>query len=187
MPKKSLRRQMLEKRKSLSPREGEQAGLLVQRAFLASAEFAGAQVLALYAPIQREVGTEKVALAALSAGKAVLYPAVSGDSLVFRRVADVAELRKGAFGIGEPDAANEPFVPSAADVIVIPGVAFDLKGHRIGYGKGYYDRALHTLEGKGRLVGFCYEFQLVDEIAGEPHDVRVDKIITEKRIIRCRD
>jgi 5-formyltetrahydrofolate cyclo-ligase len=71
-----------------------------------------------------------------------------------------------------------------ADVVVLPGIAFDLKGHRIGYGKGYYDKTLHRLEGQGRLVGLCYDFQLVEMITGEPHDVKMDLIISEKRIVR---
>ena len=71
--------------------------------------------------------------------------------------------------------------------IVIPGIAFDMTGKRIGYGKGYYDRTLHHLEGEGKLVGFCYDFQLVDAIAGEPHDVLMDLLITDKRVIRPRD
>jgi 5-formyltetrahydrofolate cyclo-ligase len=77
-------------------------------------------------------------------------------------------------------------LPQNADLIVVPGIAFDVMGRRIGYGKGYYDRALHDLEGEGKLVGFCYDFQLVDEIIGEPHDVTMDMIITDKRVVRLR-
>jgi 5-formyltetrahydrofolate cyclo-ligase len=103
-----------------------------------------------------------------------------------RRVSGQGDLVRGAFGIFEP-ARECPVHPAEeADIIVIPGIAFDTEGRRIGYGKGYYDKALHHLEGKGRLVGFCYDFQLVDRIAGEPHDVLMDMIITERRVIRTR-
>jgi 5-formyltetrahydrofolate cyclo-ligase len=61
-----------------------------------------------------------------------------------------------------------------------------MNGRRIGYGKGYYDRTLHHLEGTGRLIGFSFEFQLVDEIVGEPHDVALDLIITERRMLPVR-
>lgn len=142
-------------------------------------------MLALYAPIHHEVETAAVAEAALAAGKTLIYPAVAGDHLQFRRVAALGELVRGKYGIQEP--AGEELDPLAADLIVIPGVAFDVSGRRIGYGKGYYDRALHRMEGTGRLVAFCYDFQLVEEIVGEPHDVTMDLIVTESRVVRVNN
>jgi len=62
-----------------------------------------------------------------------------------------------------------------------------LAGKRVGYGKGYYDKTLHFVEGRKKLVGFCYEFQLVEEIKDEPHDVRMDLLVTEKRVMRPRN
>lgn len=187
MPKQRLRQAILAKRKDLSAMEVRATSLMVQQAFIASAEFAGAEVLALYAPIHNEVDTAEVFAKAVTALKTVLYPAVSGEGLLFRRVSAPDGLRKGAFGIPEPDASCELYDPREADLVVIPGVVFDVKGKRIGYGKGYYDKTLHSLEGRGRLVGFCYEFQLVDDITDEPHDVKMDLLITEKRVIRPRD
>jgi len=84
----------------------------------------------------------------------------------------------------EPCSTHRHFELEDADIFVVPGIAFDLQGHRIGYGKGYYDKALHRLEGQGKLVGLCYDFQLVDRIAGEPHDVKMDLILSEKRVVR---
>lgn len=139
-------------------------------------------MLVLYAPIHHEVETADVAKATLAAGKKLLYPAVVGHDLKFCEVRALSELTPGRYGIPEP--AGEPCDPAAADIIVVPGVAFDHCGRRIGYGKGFYDRSLHRLEGSGRLVGFCYDFQLVQEIAGEPHDVTMDFIVTELRVIR---
>ncbi|MCM2358916.1 MAG: 5-formyltetrahydrofolate cyclo-ligase [Geobacteraceae bacterium] len=187
MPKQRLRQAILARRKALAAAEAKAISLKVQRTFIDSAEFAGARVLALYAPIHNEVDTSEVFAAALTALKTVLFPAVSGEGLVFRRVSTRDGLRKGAFGIPEPVASCEVYEPGEADIIVIPGVAFDMKGKRIGYGKGYYDKALHSLEGGGKLVGLCYDFQLVDDITDEPHDVKMDLLITEKRVIRPRD
>lgn len=175
---------MLVRRKSLSVDEVHAASLCVQRAFVASPEFDRAEVIALYSPVHGEVETSEVMRRALVAGKKVLFPAVCGEALRFYRVAGQDELRKGAFGIHEPCTAQQTISPDAADIIVLPGVAFDLSGRRIGYGKGFYDRAIHHLEGQGRLVGFCHDFQLVDEIAGEPHDVAIDIIFTDQRIVR---
>jgi 5-formyltetrahydrofolate cyclo-ligase len=187
MPKQKLRQSILARRRTLAASEVRVASLLIQQAFIASAEFVNARVMALYAPIHNEVDTAEVFIEALAAIKTVLYPAVSGDGLRFRRVIAPEQLQKGTFGILEPDASCDAYDPCEADLIVLPGVAFDTKGKRIGYGKGYYDKALHSLEGRGKLIGFCYDFQLVDDIAGEPHDVKMDLLITEKRVVCPRD
>jgi 5-formyltetrahydrofolate cyclo-ligase len=177
---------MLARRKGLSASESGAASLLVQSAFIAAAEFAGAGVVAVYSPIHNEVDTKEVMLAALKSSKVLLFPKVAGDALEFRSVSGPGDLREGAFGIQEPASGCPLRSPEEADLIVVPGIAFDTEGRRIGYGKGYYDKALHRLEGKGRLVAFCYDFQLVDRISGEPHDVLMDMIITERRVIRTK-
>ena len=121
-------------------------------------------------------------MAALSLGKTLLYPAVEGNEMQFRRVRGLDELVPGRYGI--PESTGEAWDPLDADLIVVPGVAFDRSGRRIGYGKGYYDKSLHRLEGSGRLMGFCFDFQLFEEIVGEPHDVTMDLIVTEIRVVR---
>jgi len=159
---------------------------LVQQMFVGTAEFAAARMVGLYSPVHNEVETAYVMHEALGAAKTVLLPAVCPGGLEFRSITDPSELRKGNFGIPEPNKGCPVHPPGDANLIVVPGVVFDIRGRRIGYGKGYYDRALHDLEGNGRLVGFCYDFQLVEEIPGDSHDVRMDMIITERRVIRTR-
>ncbi|MRR05428.1 MAG: 5-formyltetrahydrofolate cyclo-ligase [Deltaproteobacteria bacterium] len=183
MPKRSIRRSMLAQRKSLSPEEVSSASLRIQNTFLGTDNYRSARSILLYSPIHQEVDTELIARCALSSGKKVSFPRVVGEELFFCTVQDPSSLKKGAFGILEPCASGEIFAPEEADVLVVPGVAFDLNGHRIGYGKGYYDKTLHRLEGHGKLVGLCYDFQLIDEILNESHDVKMDLIITEKRIV----
>lgn len=184
MPKKNLRRMLLEKRRNLPRDAWHEASCLIQDAFMSTGEFRTADSIALYSPLHGEVDTVSVAQIALRMGKTVAFPVVAGDGMVFRGVATLDDLEPGAFGILEPPLRNEALPPEDLDLIIVPGVAFDLRGNRIGYGKGYYDRLLHPFEGMGRLVGFCHDFQLVDAIAGEPHDVRLDIIITEKRVVR---
>lgn len=186
MPKPSIRRTMLARRKSLSQEELRSASLAVQRKFLETEEFRGAGILVIYAPIHNEVDTSLVMRTALDSGKMLAFPAVVGNRLVFRQVERESSLKSGAFGIMEPCSHGRVFCPEEIDLFVLPGIAFDLNGERIGYGKGYYDKTLHILEGRGKLVAFCYDFQLVDEIRGEPHDVKMDLIITEKRMVRPR-
>jgi 5-formyltetrahydrofolate cyclo-ligase len=178
---------MLASRRALPAEEAGQFGLMIQRAFIESVEFCNSCMVGLYAPVHNEVETAEVLATILASSRAAIYPAVNGDKLEFRRVDSPDKLQKGAFGIFEPDVTCEVIDPDRADLIVVPGIAFDEAGKRIGYGKGYYDRALHHLEGSGKLVGFCYDCQLVGEIAGEPHDVTMDLLITEKRVIRPLD
>jgi 5-formyltetrahydrofolate cyclo-ligase len=184
MPKRSLRRTMLAHRKSLSEAEFRSASYLIQEFFLETEEYRRAKRIVLYASIHNEVATERVVAAALQSGKTVAFPVVVHHGLAFHEVDTLSSLKKGAFGIMEPCTSGRCVAMEESDIFVLPGVVFDLKGHRIGYGKGYYDKALHRFEGQGKFVGFCYDFQLVDEIAKEPHDVRMDMIITEKRLIR---
>jgi 5-formyltetrahydrofolate cyclo-ligase len=186
MPKKSLRRAMLDRRSALSSGEWLSLSSDVQHRFLESELFVGSAVIALYAPVKREVDTSTVMSAALSAGKTVLFPVVAGGALLFRKITGEHDLVVGTFGIAEPQPGCPERQPDEAACIVVPGVAFDCCGRRIGYGKGYYDRTLHRLEGTGRLVGFGFDFQLVDEIVGEPHDVALDLIITERRFLPVR-
>ncbi len=183
MPKTNYRRLLLEKRRTMTADAWKAASLLAQQTLIESLEFERARVLALYASIQNELDTSLVMETALAAGKIVLYPAMTADGLLFRRVTGKGDFLPGLFGVLEPVPSTAIYPPTEADLIVIPGVAFDTAGNRIGYGKGYYDKALHQLEGKGRLTGFCHDFQLVDEIVGEPHDVKMDRIITERRVI----
>ena len=182
MPKRALRAATLARRRELTPEQVSAHSLELQRRFLALPEYQRAQVIALYSPIQHEVETSQVAAEALAAGKSLLYPAVEGDDIQFRRVNSLGELVPGRYGILEP--TGKPGRPCDVDLIVVPGVAFDFFGRRIGYGKGFYDRSLHPLEGSGRLVGFCYDFQLSEAIVGEPHDVTMDLIVTELRVVR---
>lgn len=183
MPKAMLRKAILARRSVLSPAEKSVADDAIQDAFLATAEYVSASSVALYCAVNNEVSTDRIMDNALLTGKALLLPAVEGDAMLFRRIISRHDLVAGRFGISQPSAGCAVVDPEGICLIVVPGVSFDLAGQRIGYGKGYYDRVLHRLEGKGRLVALCYEFQLVASLAGEPHDVNMDRIITERRII----
>jgi 5-formyltetrahydrofolate cyclo-ligase len=183
MPKRSIRRSMLAHRKSLTPEEFRSASLRIQKSFLETVNYSRACSIIVYSPIHQEVDTELIVRSALESGKRVAFPVVVGHELVFREVQDISSLQRGAFGILEPCPTGKVVVPEDSDILILPGIAFDLNGHRIGYGKGYYDKTLHRIEGHGKIVGLCYDFQLVDEILGEAHDVKMDLIITDKRII----
>jgi 5-formyltetrahydrofolate cyclo-ligase len=181
MPKRSIRDELLARRRHLAAETCLGRSLAAQQRLLLVPEFAAATVVALYSPVRNEVFTEEIFTAARHSGKTVTYPRVRGTLLEFVEVVDRQQLVPGAYGILEP--AGSQVVPLAAlDLIVVPGVAFDLTGHRLGYGKGYYDRILY--ERRGQLVGLCFDFQLVERLPAEAHDVQMDLVVTEKRTLR---
>lgn len=186
MPKKNLRETMLSHRRALSLESWTSRSNDVQQRLLESSLFARAGNIALYAPVNREVDTARIFKAAMTAGMSVLFPAVSRDTLLFREVTGAADLTPGVYGIAEPREDCPERRPEEIDLIIVPGAAFDRNGQRLGYGKGYYDRTLHRLERTGRLAGFAFDFQLVDNIVAEPHDVALDLIITEQQILSVR-
>ena len=144
---------------------------------LASAWWQEASALLLYYPLPDEVDVRPLIREANREGKHVLLPVVRGDELELRLYKDEASLREGAFGIMEPTGpmlVHEDY--DEIDLALIPGMAFDRAGHRLGRGKGYYDRLLPKLT-NARLQGICFPFQLLDEVPAEPHDIPVHEVI----------
>lgn len=186
MPKNSLRKQKLAQRKALSHAQWLENNRISQENLLTLPEFHRAKCIALYSSINHEVDTSNILRAAIVAGKRTLYPVVCGREMTLRQVDGPEQLKQGCFGILEPCSAGEDFPADEPDLIVVPGVVFDLTGHRIGYGKGFYDRFLQNPVLRAVLVGLCHEFQLIDgNLPADRHDIRMDVIVTEQRIIRC--
>ncbi len=94
-------------------------------------------------------------------------------------ISSLDDLNKGAYGINEPKTINKANVDDI-DLILVPGIAFSVSGERIGFGKGYYDKLLEKFNGV--KIGVCYDFQIVNHIPSSPHDIKMDMIVTEKRI-----
>jgi len=185
MPKRPLRSQLLAQRRSLSHDFWCASSRAAQLNLLSLDEYADADCVALYAPAHNETDTELLLTAASQAGKRVLYPAVRRNQMLFCPVERIGDLQKGAFGILEPSPTGAEHQADEADLIVVPGVAFDLAGHRIGYGKGFYDRFLQHSDRSALLVGLCHDFQLTEElILADAHDILMEIIVSEKRIIR---
>lgn len=183
MPKVAVRSELIARRCGLSPDIWRIASSAAQQRLVSLERFRQAAVIALYAPIQQEIDTAELFDAAVAAGKQVLYPLVRNGQLQFRQVTELRQLADGAYGIPEPSLSDRDVPLEQADLIVVPGVAFDLQGHRIGFGKGYYDRCLRRLSGRAALVGLCHDFQLLDCIPVEAHDINMQYVVTESRLI----
>jgi len=171
-----IRKSLLEKRRQLSASERQQAALTLQAnllKFLADKEF---QSLGGYSPIRGEIDILPSLEALRQQGKTIALPrlpAVPG-ALPFHEFFP-NELEKGRFDIPQPPASARQVVP---DILLIPLVAFDKQGYRLGYGGGYYDRTLAALDPRPLAIGCAYAFQQVETLPAEPHDQQLDIVIT---------
>ncbi len=142
-----------------------------------------------YVSFGSEVETTGMIAHALSRGKRVTVPKMDSTSkqLILSELKDpVRELSPGPKGIPEPKPeAFRPIEINKMDLFVVPGVAFDEGGNRLGQGAGYYDRLLTGISGRIPIVGLAFELQLIKEIPVGEHDVKVNWIVTEKRTIKC--
>jgi 5-formyltetrahydrofolate cyclo-ligase len=143
----------------------------------------------LYLDFLSEVRTRWFLPTAWGEGKHVVVPYCENGELELFRLDHVGELAPGTIGVLEPRRelrghAERKIDRSAIDLIVIPGLAFDRRGGRLGYGKGYYDRFLAHLHGSATRLAVCFECQLVAEVPVLPHDIRVHMIVTENAIYR---
>lgn len=183
MPKVSLRDRLLKQRQSLSADICLQLSLRAQDNLSRTPEFRSASVVALYSPIRNEVFTEKLFEASRPSGKGVVYPRMRGDHLDFIVVNELAELLPGPLGVLEPSGDRRVSVEEI-DLMVLPGVGFDREGHRLGYGRGFYDRLLADNRNRPRLAGLAYEQQVVERLPRDPHDVCLDMLVTEMHVWR---
>ena len=140
-------------------------------------DFAAAQVVLLYWSMADEVQTHSF-VERWYRRKTLLLPCVQGDDLVLRQYTGPECMVSGEqFGIGEPT-GDEWTDLEAVQLIAVPGVAFDPAGNRMGRGRGFYDRLLKSTPHAVK-IGLAYDFQMLDTIPTEPHDVRMDRVITD--------
>ena len=149
---------------------------------MCSGLFRDARCLALYSAIHNEVSTDEIVWQALASDKSLVFPRVNGEDLEFVVIESPTELISGAFGVKEPKGCNVIPVETIG-LIVVPGVVFDQKGHRLGYGRGYYDRALAKCQSSCLKVGFAYDFQLVEELPATDYDETLSMLITESQTL----
>lgn len=187
--KAEIRRSILDQRLTLSEKDWQAKSALIHQRLFAQPEFSKAEIIAFYMAIDREVRTQGMVREALGQGKKVLIPKLyrEAEPLLLSEVKDIdSELKRGPWGILEPrEQYLRPIPLAEVELIIVPGVAFDVKGGRIGFGKGYYDRMLACAGWSVRLIGLAFEFQVLPEVPQLAHDISVHKIITEERVIYC--
>lgn len=185
--KEIARLRNLERRNTLSAKQvGEKSRLIGER-LLALPEYGKAKAILIYFGVNNEVETKGIIENALGAGKRVFLPVTDFEKrkILPVEIASLGELRRTKQGLLEPPPGKEAKW-DAIDLIVVPGVAFDCCGNRIGTGKGFYDSFLRRTNTKIPLVGLCFEENLEELLPCESHDVRMNLILTEKQAIRCK-
>jgi 5-formyltetrahydrofolate cyclo-ligase len=147
-------------------------------------ELARAETFLAFASIRNEVRTQPSMRAAWAAGKRVALPRVVGDELQLRLVDSETVLVEGAFSVPEPPETAAQVAPGDVDFALVPALAVDPRGHRIGYGGGYYDKLIPRLR-RACTCAVAYDFQLISEVPELPFDVAVDLVVTDERLIRA--
>ncbi len=193
--KKTLRAKLLKRRDSIPPEQKSLKDTAIRKRLFALDAFKKAKSLLLYASFRSEVDTTGCMTEIISLGKRLILPAVdpARRELNLYEVKEISELKPGYMGIREPGIReNRQVSIEDIDLIIVPGVGFDQECNRLGYGGGYYDRLLggetgQRLRAEGRIsaIALGFEEQITGKIPAEPHDIRVDMIVTEKRVIRC--
>jgi len=190
LDKKELRKQIITERDRLTDEEiAAKSATIAEKLFNLPA-FERAEAIMYFVSFGSEVDTRPMVEETIRSGKIALAPKAVPQSreLIPSRILDwESDLMPGYYNIPEPRAgALRPYTPEQIDLLIVPGVAFDLKGNRLGYGGGYYDRFFSLLKPGTPLVALVFDLQIVPAVPIEEWDRRVDCIITDQRLIEVR-
>lgn len=179
---KEILRKKYKKIRDEIPNKNELSNLIIKQ-LIEQEYYKNAKVIALYSNILSEVETNELFDNCIKNRKTVAYPKVMNDNIMnFYQVTSLKELQNGSYGIKEPINNPKKLVSKKdIDLMIIPGICFDKKKNRIGYGKGYYDTYLKDT--KCIKVALAFTKQICEEINADPNDIKMDYIITENKII----
>lgn len=175
MDKKLLRQTIRQKKREMSEEQIQAASLRLGEKFYATEQYRQAKTIYGYLPYNQEVRTVAMLERALADGKKVAVPKVYGDEMKFIYMTDLSLTEKSGMGIPEP-VADGPEGDDHTALVLMPGLAFTVNGDRMGYGGGYYDKFL-AREPNHPTVALCYDFQIVDSLPVQDHDIPVDLVL----------
>ena len=184
MTKQEIREQNKALRRQMSRVDAETKSQTAAEIFLRSELYTASRQIMLYMPLGNEVDLTAIKTKALADGKRVVLPVTEKNSgiIIPICVGENTVFKKGNFSVLEPQ-STEIADMTRVDVVLVPGIAFDKRGARVGFGKGCYDMFLESYN--GIKIGVCYDFQLQREIPADSHDVRMDYILTENGLKKC--
>ena len=175
MDKQALRKQIREQKRAMTIEEIERASARLGELFAATELYRNAKTIYGYLPYNQEVRTVPMLQRALREGKRVAVPKVFGDEMKFIYLEDLSRVEKGYAGIPEP-IDDGPVADDKTALVLMPGLAFDAEGHRIGYGGGFYDKFL-AAEPEHPTLALCYAFQMLPQLPTEEFDIPVDCVL----------
>ncbi len=175
MDKNALRAQIRARKRAMTEEEIVSRSEKLAQLFLVSEAYRRAKTIYGYLPYNQEVRTVPMLEKALSDGKRVAVPKCYGDEMRFLYMEDLSKVEKGYANIPEP-IADGPVADDPTALVLMPGLAFDPQGNRMGYGGGFYDKFL-AAEPDHPTLALCYEFQMMDHLETEAHDIPVDYVI----------
>lgn len=178
-----VRKKMIEKRKEMPREEVIAKSRVIKEKVKKMKEFRSARNVMFYVSYNNEVFTHDLIKESFSE-KRVIVPLLLDDEIVPVEIKEWKELKPGAFNILEPEHRNL-FPLHLIDLVLVPGVVFDEKGYRIGHGLGYYDKFLEKL--RATRIGLAFDFQVINEVPHLEYDQKMDIIVTDKRILDCRE
>jgi 5-formyltetrahydrofolate cyclo-ligase len=178
-----IRKKMIERRISLSPSTVlEKSQSIVERLFQLP-QYNNAKILLFYLPYKNEIDTISAIKKSWLNSKNILVPVCQPErKLLLSKLLNLDELAVSKFGLYEPRIEHQrPMPPQEVDLAILPGVAFDFHGYRLGYGGGYFDRFLDSLRPDCPKIALAYDFQILNQLPVEEHDTKVDIILTESK------
>lgn len=175
MNKQELRKAVREKKRAMTPQEIEKRSQLLLQQFVQTEAYQIATAIYGYLPYNQEVRTVPILQRAIADGKKVAVPKVYGEEMRFLYLEDLTQVAAGYAGIPEP-IADDPIAEDKTALVLMPGLAFDMEGHRIGYGGGFYDKFLSN-EPEHPTVALCYDFQVFPKLDTEEFDIPVDLVL----------
>ncbi|MCY6957682.1 5-formyltetrahydrofolate cyclo-ligase [Clostridium brassicae] len=178
--KKEIRDYVKIKRNELKLEEKNKFDKRIFNKLIESEDYSKAKNIFIYVSFEGEVDTYRIIKHAFKNHKRVYVPKVISKELGMKAVEikTLKDLKIGAYGIYEPDSFDNAVDENIIELVIVPGVAFDLSGGRVGYGGGFYDRFLKKLSPNAAKFALAYDFQLMNEVVMKEHDIRVDRIIT---------
>ncbi len=187
MDKKILRNNMSTQLKAMDRMTYEQLSYMIGSTLIETDVWKNSSTIGLTVSRSPEVDTWQLIREGWKQGKKIVVPKCipSTKEMSFRNISDFTELEDSFFGLFEPIESRTDEVPkNEIDLLVVPGLIYNRKGYRIGFGGGYYDRFLEGFS--GQTVSLAFSRQLTEELPIEEHDIPVDKVITEKEVIECK-
>lgn len=176
MPKQQLRREIRARKRQFTAKQLAELSLAPITRLMAHPRIQAAHTILLYCSLPDEVDTRQAINQLLAAGKTVLLPVVTSDGeMIVCPLTSPDDLQEGAFHILEPTGTAFTDYDSI-EVAVVPGMSFDAEGHRLGRGKGYYDRFLPLIP-RAYKIGICFDFQKTAHVPTDTHDVPMDEVL----------